>query len=1280
MTAIEEAIQAAKSKIAAWLDSSGSGEDLQDSLQIQRDWSVPSEDEPGLCRWLVSSRTGFFPEVGIPFVGAAVVGVVVELRRTTIDFQVELSNWSATLAGVRLGIWLDPALGLSRVAPESTAAEAATTAFSAPAAKHQPVIWGAATLSLNDKLDVGFLNGSLSMPPVALGDTGMILSAQTIVPHLFVASLPAEFASVAASGSFVGLFVKAVNLRLPPSLTLAGLDTLTAPIAAIGTTGFTGTFAAKASDLLPAGTPPTFDPATGTYTCKGAGKILGFAAAVGSISLAFRENALTASEIDAVLHLPGFDKDVDATAFLSVSGDLTVTVKNLGTLGPLNLAAIAEFTAESITLSNGGDGPAYLSVAGKLTPTIAVDGLDWPTLDIRALRIDTAGNLSFDGGWLDLPKAFCLDVFGFQLEITKIAFGADSPTRKWFGLSGGLKLIDGMPAGVSAEGLRVSWSIDPATGKPGDFGFSFAGIGVEFSIPNVLKFKGAIAMKTDAAKPADKRFEGAIALDLLALGVTVAATVVFGKQSGQTYMGIYLAAEIPSAIQLFSTGLGIYGIDALACLHMRPDKKPTEAWYNVEKTGWFHKTPVGVAGIVEKWQPAAGHFAFGAGITLGTVDDNGRKFNGKFLLLVLLPGPVILLQGQANLMRERSKLKDDPQFRALAALDFPAGTATFGLDAKYAYPDDGGIVRVAGSTEAYFNLNDANDWHVWVGKDKPMTARIQAELLGLCTAKAYLMLDSKSGVRLGCWAGLQKSWDFSVAKLDLEAWLDGNVAVSVMPPQFHGDLTMQATARVAVFGVKIGLSVHSKLTAEACDPFVVTGDLKVAVDLPWPLDDWSTTASLKWTKPKALANGESADADPQWPQLPEALQGVAMGHPLCAGTWPLSRQSGALLPNDANEQGFWVSVAGANENAAPTPELWAAAPVVPSDGRLELSFARPIGDATYLGGEKAFTAPVATVIGDPKANAGPASLALQLTGAALEWWDGSAWTAAQDENQPALAGAWVPGEVAQKGGGAGQDKLWLQGSSPWAWSAPLLAGKPGVPGKWQVSAKSTDSTTKKGDGGPGGSGAKSQQDTNSDGTGKGSGQTGAGGGPPGAQWVPFAGPGGQLPTPDTASSPAPANAKGESGGTGSAGGSSGGGGGSGSGGSGTSDSAGADDTDGAQTAWQSLAFASGVTVSWPSSAGGPSSGGGGLYFDKRSPKTGQVEVWLNLPRGDNGGVTLYVQGQVAVAAWDKWGVLVAQFAWSGAKLAVPIAKPNLYWVRLRSSQPFTVLGVAIWPV
>lgn len=69
------------------------------------------------------------------------------------------------------------------------------------------------------------------------------------------------------------------------------------------------------------------------------------------------------------------------------------------------------------------------------------------------------------GGWLDLPNQYALDFHGFEREITKSGFGK-TDGRKWVGFSGGLRLVDALPAGVSVEGIRLTWDEDLLLSDP----------------------------------------------------------------------------------------------------------------------------------------------------------------------------------------------------------------------------------------------------------------------------------------------------------------------------------------------------------------------------------------------------------------------------------------------------------------------------------------------------------------------------------------------------------------------------------------------------------------------------------------------------------------------------------------------------------------------------------------------------------------------------------------------------------------------------------------------
>ena len=234
-------------------------------------------------------------------------------------------------------------------------------------------------------------------------------------------------------------------------------------------------------------------------------------------------------------------------------------------------------------------------------------------------------------------------------------------------------MIDGLSAGASVEGLRITWYDD---GRDDPVGITLNGVGVEMEIPDVLRFKGTISYDSD-----NKRFDGNIKLDLISLNMQVDGQLVIGydKDLGYAYFAIYLNAELPAGIPLWTTGLGLYGMAGLFALSMEPNKQSNEPWYGIKQgEGWYKRPHEGVVDIEEKWKKKPGSLGFGAGVTIGTLSDNGFTVSGKVLLVIVFPGPILIIEGKANILKERASLNEDPNFRALAVLDNRSGTFLIG--------------------------------------------------------------------------------------------------------------------------------------------------------------------------------------------------------------------------------------------------------------------------------------------------------------------------------------------------------------------------------------------------------------------------------------------------------------------------------------------------------------------------------------------------------------------------------------------------------------------------
>ena len=757
--------------------------------------------------------------------------------------------------------------------------------------------------------------------------------------------------------------------------------------------------------------------------------VFGMKGSISSVNLEFVQSIPTEATIKGDLQIPFFDAPVDVEIGINLDGGFAVKLagSNSNGLYKLTKKDLLEVELDSLGFEVQ-DGVFTAKLSGEIKPLVG--NLVWPAFEVKELSIDSEGNVHIDGGWLNLRKKYSLSFYGFKLEITKLGFGKTEDGGKWIGFSGGLKLVDGLPVGASVEGLRIIWH------DTGDPQVTFNGIGVEFEVPNVLRFKGAVAyQKRENNGTTEHRFDGDIKLKLIALNLELDCELVIGRVNGDPYMGIYLNVELPAGIPLWSTGVALYGMAGLFAQQMEPNKAEKEAWYGVDRSNsWYHREPIGVTSLTKKWEYMPGSLALGAGVTIGTVSDNGYIFSGKVLLVIVFPGPVLLIEGKANMLKKRTKLDEEPLFRALAVLDARAGTFLIGLDAQYKYASGGELIEIGGSAEMFFNLNDASAWHLYLGQKEPREKRIQARIFKLFGASSYFMLDAHS-LAFGSWVGYGNSWKFGPLGVTLEAWLEYNVGVSWSPPHLHGDILVHGKGELKVFWFEFGLSLDAGVKADVFDPFHLLGKLSVGINLPWPLPDFSVGITLEW------------GPRPDYPPLPKPLKEIAIEHFKVTESWPLPAGKLLLPIYDKSEDGF---IDTKHPSAAITPPKQVI-PVVPFDCRPHITFSRPLHDDALVGLNPQPPQPAYERIGDPEKDQGPVKLRYGLKEVVLQRWAGSAWDppvarkAAKwdsasvrwviDPNPPGVSelfGSWAPVPAMPDGGGkaVAQTKLWLWSKTP----------------------------------------------------------------------------------------------------------------------------------------------------------------------------------------------------------------------------------------------------------
>ena len=856
-----------------------------------------------------------------------------------------------------------------------------------PASPWEPMLGSDGTpapLTATFEVDVAASDGEGRVqlrPPPALGldafmvgETGIVVEASGITLILSDAATP----PAGQATGFRGVSIDSATMYLPPAFTLdLAPDSISATGLVIGTGGVSGILTGSWQPSW-SGTSPSGD---------GAGALAGLPFALESLSLELAQNSVVGAALTGRLAVPFFDAVLDIDAAIAADGGVSLGVRAADAdagLVTLRIPALGSLTLAAISLVSDDQGSALL-LSGDLLLEVGAPALSWPTVTLDDLRVNGDGTVEVPGGWLTLQQPLALNLYGFGLEITRIGFGTEEDGRRWFGVDGAIRLIDLLPAGASARGLRVIWDPERPTAAPA---LALDGIGVFFGIADAFGFEGEVAMTDDPATGL-KLFTGELSLGLDALDIGIDAGITVGHDRGAVYVFVHLGVKVP--IPVAATGTALYGLEGLFAMNMAPLVSEHEVVIDADTTidrgdwyGWY-KAIEDRFSVTDpgKWTPAPGNWAFGAGLSLGTLPDAGFSVNTKALLVVLLPGPVILLQGTADLFKVPASFGDgsdeEGTFSLLAAIDGRAGTLQLGLDAQWSIPR---ILQIAASTEAFFDFDRLDAWHVWLGREKPASMRIRADVLSLFHADAWLMLDAK-GVGTGLGVSWGDSWKFGPVRLTLGAWIGATAGISIRPGQLTGGLDLGGQADISAGPFGLGLSVGAGLEGASFAPYLVAGTLSVSVGLPTPLKDLDVDIHLEWSQPEE-------------PKIDDPWVGAAVEHERCTESWtPTAGGEPADPPDDD-------------------------APVVPLDARVLLTFNQPMGDEPRVADNPPGSPPTVSI--------GEHSAAYSLTELRLHRWRRTHPDAGWEDVTDTVVATWTPDAE-----GAGS-RLQLLARSPFAFT------------------------------------------------------------------------------------------------------------------------------------------------------------------------------------------------------------------------------------------------------
>ncbi len=761
----------------------------------------------------------------------------------------------------------------------------------------------------------------------------------------------------------------------------------------------------------------------------------GFKVALSSFSITLTDGAITATDIAGALTIPYFtnsddtSQTIDIEVAVGAGGALTVTLaaqqSDPGKMTPDGLVSLTYQlgAGSSIDLEI-----ATLEIAQKsgvwsvtLTGSIALDtaGIDWPEIELRGLSIDSAGHVSLEGGWLDLPSQTAIDFFGFHVALQKLGFGSDA-TGRWIGFSGEVNLVEGVPLGGSVRGLQINLD----TGA-----VSFSGVSVSFEIPGVLTFSGEIdhahlAQPSDATAaglpssfpvPADV-FAGGVDVTIEAAGdLEIDARFIVAQVQGASCFFLALDAELPAGIPLFAD-VALYGLSGMFASNLRPNigsrtwwdwfKYPTAADGTPDVNGapdlqGDNGTPDYTATDVFKWlNPVDGALALGAGAVIGTQDD-GFTASASIAFVLILPGPVIMLIGKANILSPRiGGPADEADFDATATYDGNAGTFDLVIQAQYSIPV---VFDVQATGELYADPS-VPVWYLAIGKP-PHEQRVTARVLDLFETDFYFVV-SDTGLVAGFWTGYKASWSFGPLSASIDAYLAAMGAIQWSPLQLGAGVELHGEVQLSAFGIGLGITADALIEATAPSPWWVYGSLSVELDLPWPLPNVGGTVSLSWggngpppPAPLALSTVDATLVDHGASDRYELLAhraGAQVNAANAADTVVYDSQTPGIL--NPQPPGYWAArypntdlsqdptvVLPDLDPATPAhPATLASAALVPQDSHFALNFAHPIAD--LAGFDNSVAPPAELVTASPPPSLGTDDMSdLSLGPPAVSW-------------------------------------------------------------------------------------------------------------------------------------------------------------------------------------------------------------------------------------------------------------------------------------------------------
>jgi len=478
--------------------------------------------------------------------------------------------------------------------------------------------------------------------------------------------------------------------------------------------------------------------------------------------------------------------------------------------------------------------------------------------------------IRFEGVWFETTiTGLALKVRGYELSISRIGIGLDSGATEAYFLAFDAHLLFPDALGrAEVYGMRFGWDNN---GKI----FKIEGIGIEVKKPGfeaigILRFlDGSSSFVPEGAEPITIQpgslaglihlgFPGAGTPLTFEVGLTHGKYMVNATSAIHSFWMVQAELIFTSGLPLGLADLAFYGLDIALGNNVTPRKAATTTWFD-----WYSKElPKFSVTAPTKWTAAHDRWAFGLGIIFGSSVKSGYPHNEKLLGIYNSStgqGGTWLFEGKIRFLKEVTQT-GDPQIAILLVI--APDQILFRAEFHFSFPAEGnaaaGLVMTArGMIEVFNDRTGAGRHHIYLGRNQPLSERINASvLLGFFTSRSFFMLDWSdlvlSSITLPPVAmafGFAQGWSLDKKYGPLRFYLEANVELEVgfsFSSAVYGFLHVYGGIGLRIWGFGFGLSLDAAFTLFVSDGWELTGDLKIKLNLPWPIPDYKKTLHFDW--------------------------------------------------------------------------------------------------------------------------------------------------------------------------------------------------------------------------------------------------------------------------------------------------------------------------------------------------------------------------------------------------------------------------------------------------